>query len=72
VPVLGAVALVSGFVVLLWPSTSSFGWFAYAPLSTAVLVAGPDRTPGWLLVVVGVALLAGWVGYRLAMRQRAD
>jgi hypothetical protein len=46
--------------------TPSFGWFAYEPAPEAMLVAAPPSTPGLVLLAVGIALVAGWVGHRIA------
>ena len=67
----GVAAIVAG--ALLWRTTPlSFGWFAYAPLTDATFAPGPPGT--WLLagalVVLGVALVAGWGGYLLGRRAR--
>ncbi|MDF1479406.1 hypothetical protein PYV02_09960 [Leifsonia sp. H3M29-4] len=68
VPVAGAIALVAGFVLLLW-SRPTVGWFAYAPLATqAYYPSFPDYPLAVGLLVLGVALLAGWIGFRLGRR----
>jgi hypothetical protein len=40
-------------------NTGGFGWYAYAPLSSAVF---PPRTglPGWLRLVIWLALISLW------------
>lgn len=73
VPGLGAVALVAGVTVWLWPRPSAIGWFAYAPLADTEFVGMmPDYTLVYALaiglVLIGVALLAGWAGFRLGRR----
>lgn len=75
-PALGALLLVAGVVVaLVAPRETSFGWFAYAPLSTEVFT--PDGTllmrREWLasvaLLALGVVVLAFWAGTRVASRR---
>jgi heme/copper-type cytochrome/quinol oxidase subunit 1 len=68
----GAVLLVIGIVVVTTQPVG-FGWTAYAPL-TDVTFTPPFPTPamwiGGALAAVGLALLAGWVGFRLGQRSR--
>ncbi|OOB92128.1 hypothetical protein [Rathayibacter sp. VKM Ac-2630] len=75
-PALGALLLVAGVVVaLIAPRETSFGWFAYAPLSTEVFT--PDGTlllrREWLvsaaLFALGLVVLAFWTGIRTGSRQ---
>jgi len=67
---LGAVLLVIG-VVVVTTQPVGFGWTAYAPLTEATF-APPLPAPGmWLgaaVAAVGLALAAGWVGFRLGRR----
>lgn len=69
---LGAVLLVIGIVVVTTQPVG-FGWTAYAPL-TDVTFSPPFPTPAMLLggivAGLGLALLAGWIGYRLGRRAR--
>lgn len=72
---LGAVLLVIGIVVVTTQPVG-FGWTAYAPLTDATF-SPPFPTPamwiGGVVAAAGLALLAGWVGYRLGRRaQRRD
>ncbi|MCS0500517.1 hypothetical protein [Protaetiibacter mangrovi] len=58
--VLGAVLLVTQPV--------SFGWTAYAPLSSNTFVPlwpTPGIVAGVVLLIVGFVTIAGWVGFRL-------
>jgi heme/copper-type cytochrome/quinol oxidase subunit 1 len=68
----GAALLVIG-IVLVTTQPMSFGWTAYAPLTDVTFVP-PFPTPamwlGGILAVTGLALLAGWVGFRLGRRAR--
>ncbi|MGL4240313.1 MAG: hypothetical protein ACRCTI_04290 [Beijerinckiaceae bacterium] len=71
----GLVTLGTALVVAdAYSTTASFGWFADAPLSDQVFVpnAGAGIEPGLGLGVVGiasgVAMIAGWAGFRLARR----
>lgn len=65
--VLGVVLSAVGAVLLLTQPVS-FGWTAYAPLSSATFVP-PGPTPGMIaglvLLVVGLMVVAGWVGFRI-------
>jgi heme/copper-type cytochrome/quinol oxidase subunit 1 len=69
---IGAVLLVIG-IVIVTTQPVGFGWTAYAPL-TDVTFTPPFPTPamwiGGALAAVGLALLAGWVGFRLGRRAR--
>jgi len=69
---IGAVLLVIGIVVVTTQPVG-FGWTAYAPL-TDVTFSPPFPTPamwlGGIVAGLGLALLAGWVGYRLGRRSR--
>jgi heme/copper-type cytochrome/quinol oxidase subunit 1 len=68
----GAVLLVIG-IVIVTTQPVGFGWTAYAPL-TDVTFTPPFPTPamwiGGALAAAGLALLAGWVGFRLGRRAR--
>ena len=70
-PALGAAAVVAGLIVVSEAPTS-FGWFAYAPLSGATFsstfISQPLFITGIVLVMLGVADIAGWVGFRLGRR----
>jgi heme/copper-type cytochrome/quinol oxidase subunit 1 len=75
--VLGTVIAVTGLVLLLLPSgQTSFGWFAYAPLSSEVFVPSVDqltsqRQIGIVLLVVGLASLSFGAGWALGRRHTA-
>ena len=73
--VLGLVGIVVGAILLTRPGPpASFGWTAYAPLTNTVFVP-PFVTPslvfGVLLAALGIALVAGWVGFALGRRTKA-
>lgn len=76
--VLGAVAAVTGLVLVLMPSDqASFGWFAYAPLSNTTfspigLQLSPRSQIGIALFIVGVAAPAFGAGWMLGQRQAAS
>jgi len=71
---LGVIGVVVGVVLLLpRPTPSSFGWTAYAPLANTTFV--PQYVTGSLvlstvLVLVGLALTAGWIGFALGRRMK--
>lgn len=65
--VLGLVLTVCGFVALA-RGPLAVGWFAYAPLSEAVVVNRGWRWAPYLLVG-GCLLLGGAVGYTLGVRR---
>ena len=57
---------IAGFVAL-YPRPS-FGWSAYAPLTNVTFTPQPNT--GFLgLAVIGLILVAGWVGHRIGRRQ---
>ena len=64
---LGLIGMIAGAILLTRTPTSS-GWTAYAPLSNTTYVP-PFVTGsfvlGTLLVLLGLALVAGWVGFAL-------
>jgi hypothetical protein len=65
----GAILAFAGIVQIVWTlatlEAASFGWTAYAPLTS---IAFDPRlgaaVPGGELVVIGSALVAGWLGSR--------
>ena len=74
---LGVVLLLAGGgITLTAHSAADFGWFAYTPLDNGVHLAGNavilTRTqligPG--VSLVGLALLACWLGYVAGQRRR--
>ena len=69
---LGLVLAVGGLIVA-GSQPATFGWFAYAPLSDSLfmpalspLVVMP--TGAAAMLAVGLVLVAGWAGFRLARR----
>lgn len=64
-----ALALVIAGVVLLWRQPEiGFGWTAYAPLNGDAFIAAlltSNQLAGWVCIIVGLVLFAGWAGYRL-------
>ncbi|WP_157485686.1 MULTISPECIES: hypothetical protein [unclassified Frigoribacterium] len=78
VPVAGVVVLVVGVVVLAIAGAQpvSFGWFAYAPLSDTTFTAegvhvfSTASLVGAVIVVIGLLVLAAWLGYRRGVRRR--
>lgn len=80
--VVSAVALVSGFVLILvgiaTPVGASGGWVAYAPATDFAYLAGnpgmaiaPVTAAGFTLFVVGLVGVAFLVGIRVGARRRA-
>ena len=66
---LGIVLSVVGVWLLLRPEP--VGWFAYAPLSdTAFIPMTSTYIPGLIILAAGIALTAGWIGFRLARLPR--
>ena len=69
--VLGLIGMIAGAIVLTRTPTSS-GWTAYAPLSNTLYVP-PFVTGSFVLgaalVLLGLALVAGWVGFALGRRR---
>ncbi|MBT2503455.1 cbb3-type cytochrome c oxidase subunit I [Curtobacterium sp. ISL-83] len=71
--------MVVGIVILAVAASRpvSSGWFAYAPLSgttftaAGVHVLSTASLVGAGVVVVGLLLLAGWLGYRQGARRRS-
>jgi heme/copper-type cytochrome/quinol oxidase subunit 1 len=66
---LGVIVLVVGIVAqVAIVRTASFGWTAYAPLSSVTFT--PSVAPILPLIEIGVGavLIAAWVGYRLGRR----
>jgi heme/copper-type cytochrome/quinol oxidase subunit 1 len=55
-------------------ATTSFGWFAYAPLSnqlftgSGVSVVSQGTQIGLAVAVTGLLVLAFWAGYRIGRR----
>ena len=71
--VLGVVGMVVGVILLLpRPEPASFGWTAYAPLSKTTFIpfVPGSYAAGALILAVGAALAAGWVGFALGRRTK--
>jgi heme/copper-type cytochrome/quinol oxidase subunit 1 len=74
----GSVLSVVGVVVLAVASARpvSFGWFAYAPLSDTTFTAdgvhlfSTASLVGAVVLVIGLLVLAAWLGYRQGARRR--
>lgn len=74
----GSVLSVVGVVVLAVASARpvSFGWFAYAPLSNTTFTAdgvhlfSTASLIGASVLVIGLLVLAAWLGYRRGVRRR--
>jgi len=67
---LGLIGMVVGLILLFRPIPSSFGWTAYAPLSATTFLpyVPASYVVGAMILAVGVALAAGWVGFALGRR----
>lgn len=76
VPFVALAALITGVILAVTGnSAESFGWFAYAPLSSqgfvsdgVVFLSGQTRA-GVILAGVGLLALTFWAGYRLGRRR---
>jgi heme/copper-type cytochrome/quinol oxidase subunit 1 len=72
----GVVAFAAGLFLLIWASfhpASSFGWTAYAPLSSTIFLpnqGGNLTTWGQCLTSLGLILIAFWAGLSVGRRQR--
>ncbi|HEX4057821.1 MAG TPA: hypothetical protein VHX87_05845 [Galbitalea sp.] len=69
--VLGVIVLALGLVPMITYADppASFGWTAYAPLTSATF-SPPVAPTLWVCeVVAGVILISGWVGYRIGRRK---
>jgi hypothetical protein len=60
-------------VAFVTPATRAegFGWYAYRPGPEVTLLAAPLTMPGLVLLAMGIALAAGWVGHRIAQVRAA-
>jgi heme/copper-type cytochrome/quinol oxidase subunit 1 len=69
--VLGLIILALGVVqlVTLFSSVYVFGWSAYAPLTSTTFAPGFAPMLPLFEIAVGIALIAGWVGYRIGCRR---
>ncbi len=70
---LGAILVIAGVAiyVVAFPRPS-FGWSAYAPLTATTFL--PTPFPNLIdyamaMIVIGLVLVAGWVGFRLGARR---
>ncbi|WP_247040926.1 hypothetical protein [Arthrobacter rhizosphaerae] len=67
--------LLGGLVLVLLPSTETYGWFAYAPLSQQYFVPdglvflGARARVGIALIVVALLGAAFWAGFWLGRRR---
>jgi len=72
--VLGVVLVIAGVVaeIPIWQITSgaSFGWTAYAPLTSTTFTPTLAPVLPWVTIAAGVGLIAGWIGFRIG-RSRA-
>ena len=70
---LGFIGMVAGAILLMRPTPAALGWTAYAPLTNTTFVP-PFVTGtfvlGALVLVLGAALTAGWVGFALGRRTK--
>ena len=74
----GGAGIVAGIAMLVWftlnpVKLASFGWSAYAPLSATAMVPGyPPEVAVWgeVLLGLGLAVLAFWLGLRVGRRSR--
>jgi heme/copper-type cytochrome/quinol oxidase subunit 1 len=71
--VLGAILVIAGVAIyaIAFPRPS-FGWTAYAPLTSTTFVPTPFPNPidyAMAMIVIGLVLVAGWVGFRLGARR---
>ncbi|MDE9367352.1 hypothetical protein PZ938_17165 [Luteipulveratus sp. YIM 133132] len=66
----GVLALVAGVVMAVRERTTSFGWFAYSPSDGDDLprFVTDQQLAAVAVAVTGLLLLAGCVGYLLALR----
>lgn len=80
VPILAVLAVAAGIATALWTQSqlqSSFGWFAYAPLSNetfssrGLVFLDAGTKVGVTLTAAGLLVLAFWSGYRTARRRTA-
>lgn len=80
VPLLALLAVAGGIATALWTQSqlqSSFGWFAYAPLSNETFSSGgmvfmdAGTSMGLALTAAGLLVLAFWSGYRTARTRPA-
>lgn len=73
-PAVGIAAIVVG-VLIMRSAPAVFGWFAYAPLADTAFVP-PFMTwefvAGAVITALGLALVAGWIGYRIGRRRHPD
>jgi len=72
-PAVGVAVLLTGTMIL-HTTPTSFGWFAYAPLSDTAYVppfVQPQTVAGLAVIALGLVLVAGWVGFVIGRRDRA-
>ena len=73
IPILGVTLLSFGLVVFLTQSTISASWTVYDLAAGTALAPGAPtlQFSGQGSIAVGIALLAGWVGFALGRRRVA-
>ncbi|AFR30427.1 hypothetical protein [Arthrobacter sp. Rue61a] len=75
VPLLGLIAVIVGLIVAWTNQSTSFGWFAYAPLSDTVFVGNGGAMVsqgtqlGLAVTVLGLLVLAFWAGRAIGRRR---
>jgi heme/copper-type cytochrome/quinol oxidase subunit 1 len=69
--VLGLIVLVLGVVQLVTTFSSAYvvGWSAYAPLTSTTFAPSFAPMLPLIEIAVGLALVAGWVGFRIGRRR---
>lgn len=73
----GLVAVIVGacVVVVAHPQPASFGWFAYAPLSSTISITdgvhiiSTGELVGAAVLAIGLIALAFWAGLRVGVRR---
>ncbi|MFK0039619.1 hypothetical protein ACIQTW_07230 [Paenarthrobacter sp. NPDC090517] len=75
VPLLGLIAVIVGLIVAWTNQSTSFGWFAYAPLSETVFIGNGGAMVsqgtqiGLAVTVVGLLVLAFRAGLAIGRRR---
>lgn len=75
VPLLGLIAVIVGLIVAWTNQSTSFGWFAYAPLSDTVFMGNGGAMVsqgtqfGLAVTVLGLLVLAFWAGLAIGRRR---
>jgi heme/copper-type cytochrome/quinol oxidase subunit 1 len=72
--ILGTALIAAGVVLdVVGTPQASFGWTAYAPLTSTTFVPMPSPNVveyALALIAIGLVLVAGWVGFQLGFRRR--